>query len=396
MRRCSSKTCAKKGQLLRLNEFGKDKHSPDGLNRKCKKCIAAICKSNRSKSKAQRVRIEEEKNIHQCHRLNDPKLSPKYEKYELEATGQRLIVVAGREQGAEVRQWQDGTRSDFGIRPLGCSIDLWVPQQLKVSSAPHKPLTFYGCKDYACGIVCIAPCLTRDRVYAFSGGFVTDNESRLSGGNIRIGTRTSVWDTGLYSMDEYFADQLRAWHSGIGVYPERTLRLQASANSVTEWMMRELAVALDSSANHEDVDIRNGVSDRLMNGMRIQDKCAGPSRQGAKGLVARLCHTHASMPYRRGDNDLYCFHYLWKERGLYLQWMIPENEMVRHGVVSEIDHDTGIVTSAGSGTIQLHAAVASDEEESLVCIQRELMNGWPRGTTYPWTAEFIRVVEVEQ
>jgi hypothetical protein len=397
MKKCVSSVCDTPGQLLELKHFGIDKTSAGGLNKKCKQCVAKLCRKNRSLSKLQKQIILDKKNAVRCEKINAIISSgTKYQSYQLEAKGQNMLIDAGKSLGVEVRQWQDGTRSDFGIRPLGCAIDLWLPQQLKVSSATNKPLTFYDCKGYECGIVCVAPFAKKENLYFFSPDFAKQNEPLLSGGSIRIGIRKSVWNSGECNIEHYFAEQIRIWNVGVGVYSERTLRLQATDQCVKEWKMREFAIALDSTAHHEDFEIRNGVCDRLMNGMRIQDKCASMNLKGGKSLIARVGHTDSSIAYSRGDNDFYCFHYVWEERNLYLQWMIPEEEMVRNGIVSEVDDTTKLVTKAGSGGIALHAASGTNDEETRVCIQRELLKGWPRKSKNPlaWTAPFLRTMKL--
>lgn len=400
-KRCGCRDCPKKGQLQPIEAFGIDRRRADGRNGRCKHCVLRSCHRTRGRTasdrseRLQRTVTRLEQNVRAANTALQRRRVHGYhvERDALAVLAEHALSVPP--YGCALHQLHDGTKADYALRfgGVGCH-NGWLPQQLKSCSASQAPFKFQNCdKQYECGIVCVAPYASPPRVFAFTAEFVAKNTSLLSGSDIRIGIHSSVWHTGEMTIDAYFQWAAQQWSVPGNTLPLRTLELQASRNSQLEYCMGELAAMLDSDATIFLPDVRNDVVDRLVNGQRVQDKCARRP-PGATGVVARLSHTSASVPYSIGDNDLYCIHCVADGGRLYMQWMFPEAKLVAQGVVSQADAD-GWIVKAGSGTIACHAAAnhrsASTEARS---IQRNFLGGYPRKAQSSWTAQHFRSMRV--
>lgn len=316
-------------------------------------------------------------------------------KYLIEARAMQLLFAKCGASGVEIRQWPDGTRSDFGIRPAGTSIDLWLPQQLKSTDADSKPLTFSGCRGYYCEIVCVAPRFSNDVVFHYTKDFMDEHIDSLSGEDIRIGIKTNVWYQGRQSMPEYFASALCKWNANLGLMSEQQLCDETTVKFQKERRMVALAKILDAGALFEESTVKNSTTDRLMNGLRIQDKCASPQPPQI-GLVVRCAHLGKSFPYSEGDNDMYCFHYEYD--GWYFQWCIPEQELIANGTISKIDKASNRIVEPGSGAVCLQMA-QNDIDPLLKKMQMEHLGGRPRrppagSRGSDWTTKFVRYMKI--
>mgnify|MGYP006135703673 CR=1 FL=1 len=399
-KRCYDKDCAHSGLLLPLARFGADRHAADGHNRRCKECIVRNCHVSRGRTKLDRIeksRRKAERTQQRVDRANVALDHHSMHGFIVEWDAIRLLQSEAWSRppcGCEFHQLHDGTKSDFALR-FGRQHDLWLPQQLKSCSASEPPFKFCNCdKEYECGIVCVAPYATPPRIFAYTSDFVAKNQDAMSGSDIRIGVRHSVWSNGETSMDAYFERMCVEWLELCNTSPLRILELQCNRNAQLEYCLAELAELLDEGRVFEQPSVRNGVVDRLMDGQRVQDKCARRPSGGCIGLTARVAHTGSYVAYLDGDNDLYCIHHVTSDGRLYIQWMIPQSELLSREIVSELGPN-GKVTKAGSGVVTCHVATRSERvDQQRVKLQYDVCGGFPRKNSSTWTAAYCRVMTV--
>lgn len=400
MKRCTGKSC---GQLKPLSAFGKDKHQIDGMNRRCKQCVLQSCHRSRGRTESERKEKKERADAKREAALSRAKAgwirlqSGKYAaKYKVEADGIALVISALPET-CGLKQFGDGARSDYAINfDLSLGKDgRWLPQQLKTCSSPQPPFTFSDVKPlYDCDVVCIAPYATPPRIFVYSPHLIAVHEDQLSGSDIRLGVNDSVWWQYETTIAEYFSEAFDRWKDEANTRPLRALSLQCNRGHQLEFCMSELSELLDPERTFSLPKQRNSSVDRMMDGQRVQDKCAHRSSAGCKGFTARLCHPSLQTTYFAGENDWYCFHHVAKNHGLYLQWMIPEHEMLSNGVINEFDSD-GNVSRAGSGYVICHIADASSDPRSrLAELQNAVAGGFPKKNCSSWTAKYCRTMRI--
>ena len=159
------------------------------------------------------------------------------------------------EEGLEVRQWQDGTLSDFGDCPRGCGRDLWLPAQLKTTTRTSYPFQFKGCgKVYPMDIIAMTG--DTNGAFVYSPEFVAENSNHmLSNGKdspndtikVTSGARNGcVWNIGREDLDAIARKRLSRWYSELHLmmsgYPsllctERELRMQCHEKSRCEYLL---------------------------------------------------------------------------------------------------------------------------------------------------------------
>ena len=396
MKVCKAKECKSNGVAIPLEEFGTDKSRQDGKNPRCKKCVSSRCKRRRSMTDEEKAVEAASKKAELVDKYNFMRVNMNYGKYLIEYNAMKMLMDKCAENGVEIRQWPDGTKSDFGIRPIGITKDLWLPQQLKSTDASCVPLTFSGCNGYYCDIVCVAPNFSTDVVFHYSKDFVDNHIGSLSGIDIRLGIKSNVWYKGKLDISEYFSSVLCTWNKNIGLKSEKQLCEETTLNFQKERRMVSLAKRLDADAAFEEYEVKNSSVDRVMNGLRIQDKCASLCPPQI-GLVVRCAHGSNKFPYTEGDNDAYCFHYEYE--GWYFQWLIPESELVANGSISKLDKASNRIVEPGSGTVCLQMAERDCSDSFLKNMQLQHLGGWPRwppagSRGSSWTSRFVKYMKI--
>lgn len=401
MKRCNVKGC---GQLKQLSAFGVDRHNDDGKNRLCKACVLHRCHVSREKNSL----LKQEREDRNSKRLqdaidksNDALARHSVKSHVIEEDSFRVIAsfVNGLQNDISVHQMHDGTLNDFAFNfgENACASS-WFPQQLKASSRTSPPFTFYDCDNtYESGIVCVAPYSSPPRLFVYSGTFLAQNRDQLSGSSIRIGVRNSVWITGEVTLPQYISWARSQWIDQHNRFTLRELELQCSPNSQLEYLFTELSELMDPDKVFRLHATRAGVTDRTMDGMNVQDKSASRLRRGGVGLHSRLCFTCSAIPYVCGSNEWYCIHHVTPDHKLYIQWMIPETEMVERGVVSKVDRDGNVVVP-GSGAAICHIADHETDRMSYKgLVQSKYFGGFPkRKTASMWTSLYCRIMVIPE
>ena len=374
---CKAKECPRSGNPIPIVDFGKDKNRSDGLNTKCKSCVLARSRSSR-KRKAMGIDIRK-KQVPADHRM-----PLKNAGYVTEAEAVVILNHSASENHVEIRYWHDGTLSDGGIRPKNSSVDRWVPFQLK--SCKRQVPTFSNCdKLYSCDILGVS--ISTRQFFLFPRTFVAENQQHLSGLDIRIGkTNTNVWKQ--FELDECSLWQKlsQCWLEGHGL-TQREYEMQCSRNSQMEYCMTELAQMMDPLSTMHFDETRNNVTDRIVDGLKVQDKCA--SLHPHKALISRICRTSHAHPYVEGMNDVYCIHFVARQHRLYCQWKIPEKYMIDVGVVSG--------EFKGSGSILLMSCPFDERDLDKRKLQEEAFGGFPSRklkSNSNCTSQFFRSMQI--
>lgn len=388
-------------QFLPLSSFGRDRSRGDGLNTKCKQCVARS--TNRTRGRTQADVLERDARQTQrveaaASKANKVLQHSTYSKYTIEADAFSELRKIADAAGWEMHEMHDGTKPDFALRPIDSTSKSWLALQLKSCSAKDPPFTFCDCdKEYDCGIVCVAPYANPARVFAYSKAFVAENQALLSGSDIRIGMRPSVWSAGEMNASTYMSFVRSELQLAIATLPVNMLsirhfELQGPRNVQYEYCLSELALLMDPGASITQPETKNSVVDRVMNGLKVQDKSARPEAH-RRGLTARICRSDLGIAYVEGDNDFYCIAHVAIQESLYLQWLIPEAELCSRGIISRKDSH-GNIDRPGSGTICVHVCDRCETDEQLMRLQNIVCNGFPRAGGSSWTAKYFRCMKI--
>lgn len=321
--------------------------------------------------------------------------------------------------GLEVRQWQDGTLSDFGDRPIGCKLDLWLPAQLKTTTSTEYPFQFKGCgKEYGMDIIAISG--NDDEVFVYSSEFVKSNASKLlSNGSVKkhrtapnaenrdvikvtSGKRGEcVWNIPRLRIQDVARQRLSHWHDEISKYnkgmpnmlcTERELRMQCHPKSRCEYLHSELSMYFDSTAKHKWASPQL-VYDRMRNDVPVQDKPAiwnsnTDSTRYTALVTKRLNGGH--VPYELGDlqNGLFVMSTVHVGLRLFLEWRIPEEDMDR--IFEALLHrgTDGKFCTAGCQTINLSVIGENDEN---IDLHMKIFGRLPKAGTDRRAARFLHI-----
>ena len=102
---------------------------------------------------------------------------PTSRNFEKESTVLDRLISLGETTSVEVRRWQDGTHSDFGVRPSGSVVDLWKPVQLKTTTRTTFPMVFKGISR--CSSVDVLAVAGDDTAFLFDSRFVEEHRQDL-------------------------------------------------------------------------------------------------------------------------------------------------------------------------------------------------------------------------
>jgi len=336
----------------------------------------------------------------------------------------RLVDVARVFQsvGLEVRQWQDGTLSDFGDCPIGSKRDLWLPAQLKTTTSTVYPFQFKGCgKKYGMDIIALTGNV--DEAFVYSSSFVEANASKMvSNGAVRkhrtgpnaenrdiikvtSGARSEcVWNTQRLRIVEVAQQRLSCWHEELAKYDsgipsmlltEREMRMQCHSKSRCEFLNAELSMLFDSNAQHRWAPPQL-VYDRLRNDVPIQDKPAiwnsnTDSTRYTALVTKRLNGGH--VPYELGDlrGGLFVMSTVHVGLRLFLEWRIPESDM--DSIFDALLHRglDGKFCTPGCQTINL--SVLGEHDENMD-VHMKIFGRLPKAGTDRKAARFLHIHEL--
>ena len=260
----------------------------------------------------------------------------------IEQEGNALVKAAVGDV-FELRFWQDGTLSDVGIRPRGETADAWLPLQLKHSKSSTP--AYHMRSDYGCFV--LATHAGRNGAFVFTPDNLKASDFPESG-RIKISLkRKYLSDEKNRTWRELWCDWnsvievlLRQWHVGASRRTERELRMQVNASNYIEWLHIDLARRFEPEVAWSWPVQTMQLYDQLRAGEKVQFKSTVKTTTGFEASNLHKKMMQAIVPYELGDNDWYYFsHIVWEHR-LFIQWRIPEAEMLRLGLLSVRDATT--------------------------------------------------------
>lgn len=252
------------------------------------------------------------------------------------------------EFGIETRSWQAGTRSDFGHRPLGNTLDLWLPIQAKTTLVQEPPYRFFLRGEYDMNVVCFPGHL--NGCFVASSDFLLENQHHLYSRKCLYIAKNSEFDLPLCDWRVYSELMLGCWNSEWELHrkdvelertgPQRKsqlrsemeLRLQCTPNSQREIVLQTLLIKFDANRRHAWPNSPNGHVDRFIDDLRIQDKTVRLS-QGSASFTAKLTKKQSGkqVPYREGDVDVFVFATVHEALRLLISWEVPAEALSARG-----------------------------------------------------------------
>lgn len=381
-------------------EFARCHRSRGGFKATCKACVCKKQQFKRKNPDAYQRQMEIKKQYRSDRRLqimNDAKRTRSH-RVTFENEMVSWIKSECAHHGLHVQQWQDSTESDFGIRRVGSTVDLWLPFQLKTTQREAPPFVFHGMeKMYRCDILCVTA--TRF-LYMFHSEFVSSNANSLSGGsNIEIGRRTTSTtnafnDSSTISIKDfvmYCKSRLSA-NDQVGLFSEETLRMQCPRHCQAEafTMMMYRKVHPDQTF---DWNSPNDHADAIVDGKRTQFKVCGWNKRVKQATFVgqpwkRFGKT--VMAYEVGDVDVFIFSTIHVRLRLYLEWRIPSNVMEEtfHALAIK---ENGKFVHEGKMSLALSVLGSGNENSSL---QLKIFGKVPQRNVDLRSSAFLTVVEL--
>jgi hypothetical protein len=245
--------------------------------------------------------------------------------------------------GIELRAWQAGTESDFGIRPVGSTADKWLPYQAKTTLATRKPFKFFFRHSYEIDILGIPG--NRAGAYCYSTEFMKKNFQHLVGGKYISVSAGQVWNQSLKrwpELAEYLRLQWSSRHDDLK--SEMDLRMQCTKNSQMEICTQMLMMKMFSHHRHGWPANAQDTYDRLRNEQRIQDKVVGHVNFH---FVAKLTKkiSGKQVPYEEGDADFFVCCTVHEKLRLLFVWEFSNAELVQQGILKTKTQDGKTSTS---------------------------------------------------
>lgn len=369
--------------------FGKSSRNRDGMQTICKPCdVAAVQASRKRKVDNQafpagwqrqdwtnRLRVLNEQYAKQQHATGN--------KMDQEAASIDLFETAVPHW--EVCRWQDATKSDVGVRPIGSTIDLWLPLQMKSKSTEKRGFRLKG-RDGTlpnCDVVCInlkpfwmlyipKESLHLLKVSPCGHWAVFDSAVR------------NRWAADASSLHRIFSDR---WHCDECVFGEETLRMQVNSKYRVEMLNIKHANMLLPESRVEWPSRNNSPTDLVRDGQREQHKSALPRGNAfeARHCWKWMCQVHVA--YEVGDNDWYVFGCLLPHA--FVQWRIPQAAMIAHGMLAYKNDARTAFAHPGRMTLRLHIV---DEHGNHKGEQMRIVGKLPNADADCWTGQYVRVL----
>tara|TARA_B110001450_G_scaffold79269_1_gene75227 strand:+ start:4365 stop:5375 length:1011 start_codon:yes stop_codon:yes gene_type:complete len=290
--------------------------------------------------------------------------------YEIEAETIQWLSNELKCQGVEIRYWQDGTKSDFGVRKLGSLQDRWLPIQLKSTLKDKYPFVAYSVANYKCDVLFCAVRRKDLGVWVFSPNFIESNQEQLHGHrDLYISTSHTVWPTCRVKMDSLGPLLIEKLESST-LFSEFELCMQATKDSQTEYKAMKLFMQMNPTLKFGIPPVRNTVVDLLADGRRLQFKSANSN------LLAGISKKFAGMsvPYASGDCDAYIVYKFVSNAIVF--WEFPEDVLIQRGVLSTYTQDGRYIGSIGRQSMHVQMNDVDMKRFKFALPKRSNANRW--------------------
>jgi len=328
---CTANGCAHRGRLLLLETFPRNKRGVGGRLPHCKACHNS---KQHGKGVAEppsdTVRIGQKVVI---------TVNEEHRHYN-RAIDQICLVskmLLDSKNPLELRQWQDGTHSDVGVRPVG-QVDRWILLQVKGTTRSDPPFTWIGCGGYKdMSLLCLTA--NPELVYFFGG------EVDIATCNIRLSNSAEcTYNNVPLAIDDLSVELLSRWYSET-TYTEEEARMQCSEKSQREYVTIKLDELFHPGSDHQ-WPVYCNATDRLCDGLRVQHKTVyWDSTNGwyKTNLYTRM--SNVPVAYKVGEVDVFKLSTIHERLRLFIQWTIPATDM--DIVFQKLNRQDGVV---GGGT----------------------------------------------
>jgi hypothetical protein len=230
----------------------------------------------------------------------------------------------------EVRTWQDGTDSDLGVRPRGIEADEWLAVQCKATAktTPKYQFALVDQPKYDTMVILGFPGTLR-------GAFVPTRQSAWRNGYVRVGDEAHLlsWN----ALSDYLVAEWNVRREKGGLFSEQFLRMQCSPHAQLELCLMQLHSVLRGNGKINWPRCNNSVVDRLVNGMKVQDKAATWDSNVKVAVYKGTCSKSVNstrVPYEKGDVDVFVFSTVHVGLRLFMCWEIPEKSMEEWGILA--------------------------------------------------------------
>ena len=309
-----------------------------------------------------------------------------------------MLLELAHRAGVEVRKWHDGTRSDIGVRPNTVTEDSWLPVQIKSTRATKPKFQWnLGSNSYDFPVLLLTGNVDQAFLLLPCDLARHDEKIKRNNGLVAYGVGAGYWQDAMSPRDviSILKDVGARWHterasedSGL-LATEETLQMQCSLDSQREWFVSSLSRMFSTAGVHSQ-PIHQSTTDRLEDGVRIQDKSAAwmPREDTPyfKAKCAKLLRG-VEVPYETGDADLYCFAVVIEQRRLLLEWRIPSTAMdTMLGRLSHVENNK--IVKLGRTCINLPIVGPSGENADL---HRHVFGRMPRKDTDLRPALFLKI-----
>lgn len=384
--------CNNCSKLLPISAFGKNTKFADGLQRICRDCARQQCIQSRKRTRDGTAVKHPDRRPHELERLNRLLVDREVGNgRSCMVSEQRSIAILVKHVSdtLEVRVWQDGTKSDIGLRLLNSNTDCWYPLQLKSSNTEPVKLYLRG-KDHQLPIhdlLCIATTRLDERPGAY---FFTVEDVA----NMNIGPSGSLCgfrkDRPKHECKFYDFDALKVLLVGkcsnpVLGFAENELRTQVPPDMQKELIHITLSNRMRPDSLTSWPETNHDVFDQLRNGEREQFKsahCDGKAFCCSAFSKKMACE---KVPYELGDCDWYVFGHVRADLGLYLEWRIPEAALNDWGVLTKRSEDRRSILSAGKMSLGLHLPPL---------LQERIGGKRPRSDVDVRTAQYVSVLKL--
>lgn len=292
------------------------------------------------------------------------------------------------DQSFEVRRWQDGTKSDIGIRPFDEDADLWLPLQIKADF--NSKITQFSMKSKGgelpmCTTICVA--LSETKFFVFSPTEIPDLPMSKLRGIVKMRT-FKKWERWATAADALPSTLLKLFDDKTLLRTEEQLRMDVGKSNMTEMLNIKYTNMLFPDTVVEWPKSTMTVTDLFRDGEEEQYKSATAT---SNLFYARHCSKKwlgVHVPYEEGDNKWYVFGVVINDPPVFLNWRIPESFMIEKGMLSR-RRDPDNFDRPGKTTMMLHIVGKNGENSN---IQQMVFGKMPRSDVDPTTAQFLRVL----